>query len=129
MLADVLTTAAMWQSEQPLLSYSVPTEFEGAIRVGQLGALPYGDHLVEGIVWHIHDVGVPFMAPSSHAPSATLRPIRTILDPVPALLAHQMALAEWIAEYYVTPLAQAATMMLPTGLIQRSRVILRLVKD
>ncbi|HLJ34024.1 MAG TPA: hypothetical protein VKU38_10255, partial [Ktedonobacteraceae bacterium] len=124
MLADVLTAAAMWHSEQPLLTYIVPTELEGTIRAGQLVALPYGDRLVEGIVWHVHNVGVPFMAPSS-----TLRPVQTILDPVPALLAHQMALAEWIAEYYVTPLAQAATMMLPTGLIQRSRVILRLVKD
>ena len=124
MLADVLTTAAMWHSEQPLLTYIVPSELEGEIRAGQLVALPYGDRLVEGIVWHVHNVGVPFMEPSF-----TLRPLQTILDPVPALLPHQRALAEWIAEYYVTPLASAATMMLPTGLIQRSRVILRLVKD
>lgn len=124
MLVDVLTAAAMWHSEQPLLTYIVPAELEGTIRVGQLVALPYGDRLVEGIVWHVHNVGVPFMEPSF-----TLRPMQTILDLVPALLAHQMALAEWIAEYYVTPLALAATMMLPAGLIQRSRVILRLVKD
>ena len=63
MLADVLTTAAMWQSEQPLLTYSIPIEFEETICAGQLVALPYGDRLVEGIVWHIHNVGVPFMAP------------------------------------------------------------------
>ncbi len=133
MLADVLTTAAMWQSEQPLLTYSVPIEFEGTICAGQLVALPYGDRLVEGIVWHVRNGrneqnGEDERENEGHT-AFPLRPIRTILDLVPALLAHQMALAEWIAEYYVTPLAQAATMMLPTGLIQRSRVILRLVKD
>ncbi len=133
MLADVLTTAAMWQSDQPLLTYIVPIEFEGTIRAGQLVALPYGDRLVEGIVWRVRDgrneKDREDERKNEGNAAFTLRPIRTILDPIPALLAHQMALAEWIAEYYVTPLAQAATMMLPTGLIQRSRVILRLVKD
>src|SRR5205823_5324353 len=55
--------------------------------------------------------------------------ISTILDLEPALLPHQRALAEWMAEYYVTPLAQVALMMLPPGLIRRSQVVLRLVKS
>ena len=140
MLADVLTSAAAWQGEQPLLTYIVPAELEKTITPGQLVAIPYGERLVEGIVWHVHDVGAPFMAPPLSQPlhvdvaddgdgDIILRPISTILDQIPALLPHQRALAEWIAQYYVTPLAYAAAMMLPAGLIQRSRVILRLVKD
>lgn len=128
MLADVLTSAGMWQSEQPLLTYIVPSELEGAICMGQLVAIPYGERLVEGIVWHVRHEQDEREDDKDDA-TFPLRPMRTILDPVPALLTHQRALAEWIAEYYVTPLAQVATMMLPAGLIQRSRVILRLVKD
>ena len=56
-----------------------------------------------------------------------IRPISTILDPEPALLAHQRALAEWMAVYYVTPLAQVAVKMLPPGLMQRSKVVLHLI--
>ena len=51
LLADVLTSANSWNSEQPLLSYTVPPEIETELRVGQLVAVPYGDRLVEGIVW------------------------------------------------------------------------------
>jgi primosomal protein N' (replication factor Y) len=58
-----------------------------------------------------------------------LRPISTILDPEPALLPHQRALAEWMAEYYVTPLAHVALTMLPPGLMQRSKVVLHLIKN
>jgi len=58
-----------------------------------------------------------------------LRPISTILDLEPALLPHQRALAEWMAEYYITPLAHVALMMLPPGLMQRSKVVLHLIKN
>ena len=61
--------------------------------------------------------------------SDVIRPISTILDPEPALLPHQRALAEWMAVYYVTPLAQVAVKMLPPGLVQRSKVVLRLIND
>ena len=51
LLADVLTSANSWNSEQPLLTYSVPPEIETELLAGQLVAVPYRDRLVEGIVW------------------------------------------------------------------------------
>ncbi len=168
LLADVLTSANSWNSEQPLLSYTVPPEIETELRAGQLVAVPYGDRLVEGIVWKLweddgteqqeaeqQNTGRPQGSPL-HFSQATgdiqnvgatlavaqldstlppkdefnhLRPISTILDPEPALLPHQRALAEWMAEYYVTPLAQVATKMLPPGLMQRSKVVLHLINS
>src|SRR5437773_7975565 len=128
MLADVVTSATRWNSEQPLLTYLVPPAMEADLRAGQLVAVPYGERLVEGIVWAIHhDVaGTPFMASASPFVGTSfsssdeagldhpgsLRPLHTILDPEPALLPHQRALASWISEYYVTPLAQVAMTML-----------------
>ena len=118
MLADVLTSAASWNSEQPLLTYTVPAELQEQLHPGQLVAIPYGERLVEGIVWSIQSVQAD-----------DLRPISAILDIESALLPHQRALAEWISEYYVTPLAHIAVIMLPPGLMQRSQVVLQLAKS
>ncbi len=120
LLANILTSANAWNKEQPLLTYTVPSAIQAELRPGQLVAIPYGERLVEGIVWNIWEDG---------RRSDILRPISTILDPEPALLPHQRALAEWMAEYYVTPLAQVAVKMLPPGLMQRSKVVLRLINS
>ncbi len=122
MFAEVLTSAASWQDEHPLLTYLVPGELQPELRAGQLVAVPYGERLVEGIVWSIRPG-------SSSGNDDQLRPLHTILDLEPVLLPHQRKLAEWIAEYYITPLAQVALMMLPPGLMQRSKIVLRLVAD
>ena len=53
LLADVLTSANSWNTEQPLLTYTIPPEIETELRTGQLVAVPYGDRLVEGIVWKL----------------------------------------------------------------------------
>src|SRR5436190_22125535 len=110
MLADVITPAGNWSLERPLLTYEVPTELEAEVQPGQLVALPYGERLVEGLIWLLHPsaipVGsvpgtappgaVPLSAPSS--PTDTLiRPVHAVLDPVPVLLPFQMQLAQWIA--------------------------------
>jgi primosomal protein N' (replication factor Y) len=118
LFAHVLTSAASW-SEEPLLTYAVPPELEDEIAPGQLVAVPYGERLVEGIVWHVLDL----LPRGNEDP----RPISTLLDPLPALLPHQRALAEWMANYYVTPLAHTALMMLPPGLMQRSKMVLQLI--
>ncbi len=127
MWVNILTAAASWHAEHPLLTYIVPKEFQADLRAGQLVAVPYGERLVEGVVWTIsHDESD---TPTFDGDDETLRPLHAILDPEPALLPHQRALAEWMADYYVTPLAFVALMMLPPGLMQRSQVVLHLVKD
>lgn len=55
MFAEILTTAASWNTEEPLLTYSVPPALEHDLCAGQLVAIPYGERLVEGIVWRISD--------------------------------------------------------------------------
>jgi primosomal protein N' (replication factor Y) len=120
-----LTAAARWNIEQPLLTYLVPQELEAALRPGQLVAVPYGERLVEGIVWHIHLEHEQVEL----AEGVVLRPLHTLLDPEPALLPHQRALAQWMSEYYITPLAHVALIMLAPGLMQRSQFVLRLTEE
>ncbi len=135
MLADVVTSAASWSREHALLTYEVPAELEAEVQPGQLVALPYGERLVEGLIWILHpsavgkgDAGKESYTSSFPTTDTPIRPLSAILDPVPVLLPHQMELAQWIAEYYDTPLAQVVLMMLPPGLMQRSRMVLRLAE-
>src|SRR5436309_1338348 len=106
MQVEVLTSAASWHSDQPLVTYNVPEALQAEIRPGQLVAVPYSDRLVEGIIWHVLNgsTGDVFDDDESYAVHA--RTLQTILDPEPALLPHQMELANWISEYYLTPLSQ-----------------------
>ena len=129
MVAYVLTSAASWHNEQPLLTYSVPAELQDSCAPGQLVAIPYGDRLAQGIVWRIASGQEDDVLDVEDEGEYKLRPISAILDVEPVLLPHQRALAEWIAEYYVAPLAQTAFMMLPPGLTQRSQVVLHLAKS
>lgn len=128
-LVDVLTAAARWNIEQPLLTYLVPQELEASLRPGQLVAVPYGERLVEGIVWHIHSEQEQEHESPELGDDVVLRPLHTLLDPEPALLPHQRALAQWMAEYYITPLAHVALLMLAPGLMQRSQFVLRLTEE
>lgn len=125
MLADVVTPAGSWSHEHPLLTYEVPAELESEVQPGQLVALPYGERLVEGIIWLLH----PSVSEERLSEIDTaIRPIHAVLDPIPVLLPHQIELAQWIAGYYNTLLPQVALMMLPPGLMQRSRMVLRLAE-
>lgn len=125
MLADIVTPSASWLNDKSLLTYTVPLELQAELRVGQLVAVPYRERLVEGIVWHISSDDNEVESEDA----LDLRPIHAIVDIVTVLLPHQMALAEWISRYYVTPLAQVLTIMLPRTLVQRSQVVLRLALD
>ena len=130
--AAVLTSAASWQGDQPLLTYAVPDELRDLLSPGQLVAVPYGERLVEGVVWHTFEGAQGEHAEVEYPPleiSQPVRPLQTILDIEPALLPHQRALAEWMSTYYVAPLALTAFMMLPPGLMQRSQSVLHLVKS
>ncbi len=124
MLADVLTAAARWNIEQPLLTYLVPADLEASLRPGQLVAVPYGERLVEGIIWSLYGEQEALHL----GEDVVLRPLHALLDPEPALLPHQRTLAQWMAEYYVTSLSHVALQMLAPGLMQRSQFVLRLTQ-
>ena len=85
-IADVLTSAASWQGERPLLSYTVPAELVAEIQLGQLVAVPYGERMVEGIVWGLDEA---IQEPGSvedgdefaGSPDEVLVSLHAILDP------------------------------------------------
>lgn len=76
---------------------------------GQLATIPVGEQTLNGLV--IREVSKP---------SYETKPISSIIEPV-ALPIALVELAEWMAEYYRTPMATVLQTMLPRGLTTKRR--------
>ncbi|MEZ4860669.1 MAG: primosomal protein N' [Caldilineaceae bacterium] len=88
--------------------YHVPVELEAVIQPGHLVWAPFGAQRVQGIVARLVE----------RSPVPT-KPIQRLARPEPVLTAAQLALAAWIAEYYVAPLSEAVKLFLPPGLLSK----------
>jgi primosomal protein N' (replication factor Y) (superfamily II helicase) len=125
MRADVLVARGVPGLAPPstLYTYAVPAALAGVIAAGQLVAVPFGARTVPGIVWALD--ASDDLSDASASSGADIRPIGRILLPEPLILPHHRALAEWIADHYAAPLAAAARLMLPPGLLAGLRTVVR----
>ncbi|MEZ4737595.1 MAG: primosomal protein N' [Caldilineaceae bacterium] len=89
--------------------YHLPVELETVVGPGHLVWAPFGGQRVQGVVVRL----------AESAP-VTTRPILRLARPEPVLTPVQVALAIWIANYYVTPLAEAVKLFLPPGLLSKA---------
>ena len=84
-------------------SYAIP---EGlSIDIGQAVWVPFGDKLLQGIVLEL--VRYPSVEET--------REIAGIIESHPTLSQTHVALARWLADYYLCPLFDAVALMLPPG--------------
>ncbi|MGQ9554253.1 MAG: replication restart helicase PriA [Anaerolineae bacterium] len=97
--------------------YMVPTRLESAICLGQWVWVPFGSRNLSGIV----------VALDTQPPDVELREIVDIIDTRPVLTEAQLALAQWISEYYLAPLFDCLSLFLPPGASPRAEVLYRLV--
>jgi len=88
-------------------SYSIPPNI--SLSVGHAVWVPFGPRLVQGIV----------LALSEQAQVEETKEIAEAIDPHPILLPHQIKLAQWIAERYLSSYFDAAALMLPPGFERR----------
>jgi primosomal protein N' (replication factor Y) len=88
-------------------SYSIPPNIP--LGVGHAVWVPFGPRLVQGIV----------LALSEQAQVEETKEVAEAIDPQPILFAHQIKLAQWIAEYYLSSYFDAAALMLPPGFERR----------
>jgi primosomal protein N' (replication factor Y) len=93
-----------------LFDYQLPPEMEGLVGAGHLVTVPFGKQTVQGVVLEL--VSQPSVAGT--------KPILDLLDPLPALTAAQIALAKWMADYFLSSLAASLDLMLPAGLGQQA---------
>jgi primosomal protein N' (replication factor Y) len=93
-----------------LFDYALPPELEGKIGAGHLVTVPFGKQTVQGVLLEL--IATPSVAET--------KPILSLLDPLPALTAAQIALARWMAERFLASLAAMIDLMLPAGLAQQA---------
>jgi primosomal protein N' (replication factor Y) len=102
-----------------IFDYHLPPELEGKIGPGHLVTVPFGKQTVQGVVFRlIAEPSVP-----------ETKTILDLLDPQPVLTVAQIALAQWLAEETLSPLAACIGLMLPVGLAQQADVLYTLTED
>ena len=93
-----------------VFDYAIPDDLAGEVGVGKLVVVPFGKRRVQGVI--LRFVNQPSVAKT--------KDILEILDPEPVLTSAQIALAEWMAEATLSPLAAIINLMVPSGLSQQA---------
>ena len=89
--------------------YHLPPSLRGKVEPGHLLWAPFGAREVQGIV-----VGTAASSP------VETKAIDRLARPQPVLTPAQLAMAFWIADYYVAPVSEAVKLFLTPGLLSRS---------
>ncbi len=95
-----------------LLHYDVPSGLTGQLAPGHMVRVPLRDEERFGIV----------VALSASAPVPSTRPLLELLDPAPVVTFEYLALARWLAAYYLAPLADCVWLMVPPPRVGPRRV-------
>ena len=101
----------LFRQDCGVLTYSAPKDPELAkqLQPGSIVRVPLGRQTVTGIVWQIvKDPGFP------------TKPITALLYDTP-LPKHLLDSIKWLGDYYLAPLPQVASLVLPTGIEKQRR--------
>lgn len=92
---------------QGAFTYVLPRECEVQPKVGSRVIVPFGSRkFYTAIVVRLHD----------ETPSYSTKPISEVLDASPIILAGQLRLWQWIADYYLCSMGDVFKAALPSGL-------------
>jgi primosomal protein N' (replication factor Y) len=92
------------------LDYSVPLELAGKIAIGSRVLVPLQRRQMQAVVLHL-------LSTSPHL--GKLKPVLKLVGSRPMFSAAMLKLAQWIADYYVTPVRQVLRTMLPEAVRNR----------
>lgn len=95
-----------------IFDYAVPESLEGQIGIGHLVIVPFGNKIVQGVIFrHVDQPSVQ-----------NVKEIADLVDPLPVLTSPQIALAEAMAKSTFSPLAAIVGLFLPVGVSQEADV-------
>ncbi len=114
MYAEVSVNSPL--AQRKAFSYAIPPHL--SINVGDAVWVPFGDRLLQGVVLKL----------SPYPAVEETREIDSIIEPQPLLSQHHVSLSCWLSDYYLSPLFDAVSLMLPPG-FERNAVRLRYVRD
>lgn len=87
-----------------VFTYRIPDSLNGVITRGSVVVVPFGKKILTGVVISLSDA----------APNVAIKAIRDIADI--HLSENTIRLAEWISEYYLSPLGETLRLFLPAGI-------------
>jgi primosomal protein N' (replication factor Y) len=99
-----IVAVAVPRNVDQTFDYIVPANLAEQIKVGQRVLVDFGKDKIEGFI-------TALKAKSDY--QGSLRPIRALLDPEPILNEHDLTLARWIADYYLTPIGMVLRIIAP----------------
>ncbi len=98
-------------------TYSIPPHLD--LQPGCLVRVPFGPRTLHGIVVALRDT----------TDAGYAKPVESLVEQTPLLTPERIALAEWIADYYMAPLYDALALMLPPDLRSRSHTYVKFAKE
>lgn len=114
--ADSAAPEVFAPSALGVFHYRIPPHLADVVQAGQMVWVPFGPHRAQGVILGFSDT----------VPVENVRELDGIVEAEPALSPAHIALARWISDFYVSPLADAVRLMLPPGMSQRLETIVHL---
>src|SRR5580704_14015147 len=103
------------------LTYSVPAELEGRVRPGHRVLAPLRSRKVTGVVLET--------AASFPGTNGNLKPILELLEPQPLFDRPHLQMMEFLATYYMVPLAEVYRSVIPAVARVESRLMYKLARQ
>ena len=113
MRVQVLADIPRLQDER-FFTYQVPLPLQNGVMPGKRVLIPLGNQVARGIIFEVE--------PGNEV--RDLKPIMAVLDQEPVLSSEMLALARWMAHYYMAPLMKVVKAMLPSALDDPRKEIL-----
>ena len=111
MFAEVAVAAAA--PTRQTFTYRIP---EGlAVEVGHAVYVPFGARTLQGVVMEVTETPA----------YAEARDIEAVIDERPFVSHERLALASWLSDYYLAPIFDCVSLMLPSGFKQKPLTLLR----
>ncbi|HEY94992.1 MAG TPA: primosomal protein N' [Dehalococcoidia bacterium] len=104
-------------AQRRTFSYSIPSDLN--IRAGQAVWIPFGERLLQGVVMEL----------TEYPAVEETREILGVIESDPVLSPEQVELVLWISRYYLTPLFDAVSLMLPPGYERKAVTFVRTTVD
>jgi len=99
-------------------AYGTPEKLESVVDVGFSVLVPFGRRRLSGVVVGISDM--------TDIARDKLRDVIEVLDSEPTLTPDLLELANWMSEYYMCPIGEVLSQMVPPGTQISSKKILRI---
>ena len=107
LIAKIIPAIKMPRNAMQVFSYAVPDKFEKKIKIGMLVGIPFGNQKITGLVCNLEKEVIKKM-------KYKLKDVENLSDDSVNLSKEQIKLAEYIADYYYTPLGLIIKIMIPS---------------